>query len=34
MKSGNTEALEDMIRSASEARGAWQMNASKPTTYR
>jgi prephenate dehydrogenase len=34
MKSGNTEALEDMIRSASDARGAWQMNASKPTTYR
>jgi len=34
MKSGNGEALEDMIRSASEARGAWQMNASKPTTYR
>ena len=34
MKSGNAEALEDMIRSASEARGAWQMNASKPTTYR
>jgi len=34
MKSGNSEALEDMIRSASEARGAWQMNASKPTTYR
>jgi len=34
MKSGNAEALEDMIRSASEARGAWQMNSSKPTTYR
>lgn len=34
MKSGNAEALEDMIRSASEARAAWQMNASKPTTYR
>ena len=34
IKSGNAEALEDMIRSASEARGAWQMNASKPTTYR
>jgi prephenate dehydrogenase len=34
MKSGNAEALEDMIRSASDARGAWQMNASKPTTYR
>ena len=34
MKSGNAEALEDMIRSASDARRAWQMNASKPTTYR
>ena len=34
IKSGNAEALEDMIRSASDARGAWQMNASKPTTYR
>jgi len=34
MKSGNAEALEDMIRSASDARGAWQMNASKPTPYR
>jgi prephenate dehydrogenase len=34
IKSGNVEALEDMIRSASDARGAWQMNASKPTTYR
>jgi len=34
IKSGNSEALEDMIRSASDARGAWQMNASKPTTYR
>ncbi|HEY9067285.1 MAG TPA: prephenate dehydrogenase/arogenate dehydrogenase family protein [Burkholderiaceae bacterium] len=34
MKSGNAAALEDMIRSASEARGAWQMNSSKPTTYR
>ena len=29
MKSGNLEALEDMIRSASEARGNWQMNAPK-----
>jgi prephenate dehydrogenase len=34
MKSGNTEALEDMIRSASEARSGWQMNASKPNTNR
>jgi prephenate dehydrogenase len=30
MKSGNAEALEDMIRSASEARAGWQMNAGKP----
>ena len=30
MKSGNLEALEDMIRSASEARGGWQMSAAKP----
>jgi prephenate dehydrogenase len=34
MKSGNPEALEDMIRSASDARSAWQMSASKPTTNR
>jgi prephenate dehydrogenase len=34
MKSGNLEALEDMIRSASEARGSWQMNAAKPNTNR
>lgn len=27
MKSGNIEALEDLIRSASEARASWQMNA-------
>jgi len=32
IKSGNAEALEDMIRSASEARAGWQMNASKPNT--
>jgi len=31
IKIGNTEALEDMIRSASEARSNWQMHASKPS---
>lgn len=30
LKSGNGEALEDMIRRASDARGNWQMNALKP----
>ena len=34
LKSGNVEALEDMIRGASEARGSWQMNAAKPPTNR
>ena len=34
LKSGNVEALEDMIRGASEARGSWQMNAPKPPTNR
>ena len=34
LKSGNIEALEDMIRGASEARGSWQMNAAKPPTSR
>jgi prephenate dehydrogenase len=34
LKSGNLEALEDMIRSASEARGTWQMNATKPASNR
>jgi prephenate dehydrogenase len=34
IKSGNVEALEDMIRSASEARSGWQMNAAKPNTNR
>ena len=32
IKSGNAEALEDMIRSASDARAGWQMNTSKPNT--
>ncbi len=30
MKSGNAEALEDLIRKASEARGGWHMGAGKP----
>ena len=34
LTAGNAEALEDMIRSASEARGAWQMSATKPSTHR
>ena len=34
LKSGNVEALEDMIRSASDARGGWQMNAAKPASSR
>ena len=34
VKSGNAEALEDLIRSASEARAGWQMNASKPSSNR
>ena len=34
MKSGNVEALEGMIRSASEARAGWQMNAGKPNPNR
>ena len=34
LKSGNIEALEDMVRAASDARGSWQMNAAKPPTNR
>jgi prephenate dehydrogenase len=30
MRSGNVEALEDLIRKASEARAGWQMNSPKP----
>ncbi len=30
MKSGNAEALEDLIRKAADARGGWQMGAGKP----
>jgi len=30
MRSGNVEALEDLIRKASEARAGWQMNTPKP----
>lgn len=32
IRSGNVEALEDMIRSASDARAGWQMSANKPPT--
>ena len=34
IRSGNTEALEDLIRSASEARAGWHMGAPKPTSNR
>jgi len=34
MKSGNVEALEDLIRNASEARTGWQMGAAKPGSGR
>ncbi len=34
MKSGNAEALEDMIRSAAEARSGWQMSSPKPNPNR
>jgi prephenate dehydrogenase len=34
IKSGNAEALEDLIRGASDARSNWQMNATKPPTNR
>jgi prephenate dehydrogenase len=34
IKTGNVEALEDLIRGASDARSGWQMNASKPATNR
>ncbi len=34
IRSGNADALEDMIRGASEARGSWQMNAGKQITNR
>jgi prephenate dehydrogenase len=34
IKSGNAEALEDMIRGASDARSGWLMNAAKPNTNR
>ena len=34
IKSGNAQALEDMIRSASDARASWQMNAVRPSTNR
>jgi len=34
VKTGNTEALEALIRSASDARASWQMNAATPNTHR
>jgi len=34
IQTSNTEALEALIRSASDARGAWQMNTSTPNTTR
>jgi prephenate dehydrogenase len=34
MRGGNAEALEDLVRKASDARGNWQMNAQKPTSSR
>jgi prephenate dehydrogenase len=34
VRTGNVEALEDLIRGASDARSGWQMNSSKPSTNR
>ena len=34
IKTGNAEALEDLVRKASEARAGWQMGAAKPNTNR
>ena len=34
MKSGNVEALEDLIRNASDARAGWQMGGAKPGSGR
>ena len=34
IKSGNAEALEDLIRKASEARAGWHMGAGKPNSNR
>ena len=34
IKNGNAEALEDLVRKASEARAGWQMGAGKPSTNR
>jgi prephenate dehydrogenase len=34
IKTGNSEALEALIRSASEARAGWQMNAATSNTHR
>jgi prephenate dehydrogenase len=34
MKIGNLEALEDLIRSASDSRGGWHMHTFKPGSHR
>ncbi|MEO8836920.1 MAG: prephenate dehydrogenase dimerization domain-containing protein, partial [Caldimonas sp.] len=34
IRTGNTEALESLIRGASDARSSWQMNAATPHTHR
>ncbi|MEO6897517.1 MAG: prephenate dehydrogenase dimerization domain-containing protein, partial [Caldimonas sp.] len=34
VRTGNSEALEALIRSASEARAGWQMNSATPHTHR
>ncbi len=34
LKLGNAEALEDMVRKASEARAGWQMGSNKPNSSR
>jgi prephenate dehydrogenase len=34
IKTGNAEALEDLVRKASEARASWQMGAAKPNSNR
>jgi prephenate dehydrogenase len=34
IKTGNTEALEALVRSASDARAGWQMNSATPHTHR
>ena len=34
IRTGNTEALEALIKAASDARAGWQMNAATPNTHR